>query len=114
MDADVRLAAAAGGAARYFADSAGLANEAILGLQAAVVSACQHCFQCHSSARSCEISVLRLEDRLEIDLSFPGKENPADKEKPSLTGVDDVQCEFLENSSRLRLIKFLGSAPPPD
>ncbi len=109
MDADVRLAAAAGGAARYFADNAGLENQAILSLQESVMSACKHCFQCHSSATSCEIMLLRFEDRLEIDLSFPGKESPESKEKPNLPGVDQVQCEFTENSARLRLIKFLGN-----
>jgi hypothetical protein len=107
MDADLRLAAAAGGAARYFADNAGMENEAILNLQAAVLTACKHCFRCHSSATSCEIDLRRFEDRLEIDLSFPGKEGPEGKEKPILPGVDEVHCDFLENSARLRLVKYL-------
>jgi hypothetical protein len=109
MDADVRLAAAAGGVARYFADNAGLANEAILNLQESVMLACKHCFHCHSSATSCEVTLLRYEDRLEIDLSLPGKESPEGNEKPALPGVDEVHCEFLGNSARMRLIKFLGN-----
>lgn len=109
MDADVRLAAAAGGVARYFADNAGLANEAILNLQESVMLACKHCFHCRSSANSCEVTLLRYEDRLEIDLSVPGKESPEGNEKPTLPGVDEVHCEFLENSARMRLIKFLGN-----
>jgi hypothetical protein len=109
MDADLRLAAAAGGVARYFADNAGMENEAILNLQAAVMSACKHCFRCHSSAASCEIDLLRFEDRLEIDLSFPGKESPEGNEKPVLPGVDEVHHDFLENSARLRLVKYLGN-----
>ena len=109
MDADVRLAAAAGGVARYFADNAGLANEAILNLQESVMLACKHCFHCHSSATSCEVTLLRYEDRLEIDLSVPGKESPEGNEKPALPGVDEVHCEFLGNSARMRLIKFLGN-----
>jgi hypothetical protein len=109
MDADVRLAAAAGGVARYFADNAGLANEAILNLQESVMLACKHCFDCHSSATSCEVTLLRYEDRLEIDLSVPGKESPEGNEKPALPGVDEVHCEFLGNSARMRLIKFLGN-----
>jgi hypothetical protein len=109
MDADVRLAAAAGGVARYFADNAGLANEAILNLQVSVMLACKHCFHCHSSATSCEVTLLRYEDRLEIDLSVPGKGSPEGNEKPTLPGVDEVHCEFLENSARMRLIKFLGN-----
>src|SRR6266852_3416058 len=40
IDADARLAAAAGGAARYFGDAAGLEDDAIAHLQAAIVSAC--------------------------------------------------------------------------
>jgi hypothetical protein len=109
MDADVRLAAAAGGVARYFADNAGLANEAILNLQESIMLACKHCFDCHSSATSCEVTLLRYEDRLEIDLSVPGKESPEGNEKPALPGVDEVHCEFLGNSARMRLIKFLGN-----
>jgi hypothetical protein len=109
MDADVRLAAAAGGVARYFADNAGLANEAILNLQESVMLACKHCFHCHSSATSCEITLLRYEDRLEIDLAVPGKETPEDQQELMLPGVDEVHREFLGNSARMRLIKFLGN-----
>jgi hypothetical protein len=109
MDADVRLAAAAGGVARYFADNAGLANEAILNLQESVMLACKHCFHCHSSATSCEITLLRYEDRLEIDLAVPGKETPEEQQELMLPGVDEVHREFLGNSARMRLIKFLGN-----
>jgi hypothetical protein len=109
MDADVRLAAAAGGVARYFADNAGLANEAILNLQESVMLACKHCFHCHSSANSCEITLLRYEDRLEIDLAVLGKETSEGQQELMLPGVDEVHCEFLGNSARMRLIKFLGN-----
>jgi hypothetical protein len=109
MDADVRLAAAAGGVARYFADNAGLANEAILNLQESVMLACKHCFHCHSSATSCEITLLRYEDRLEIDLAVPGKETPEEQQELMLPGVDEVHREFLGDSARMRLIKFLGN-----
>jgi hypothetical protein len=109
MDADVRLAAAAGGVARYFADNAGLANEAILNLQESVMLACKHCFHCHSSATSCEITLLRYEDRLEIDLAVPGKETPEEQQELMLPGVDEVHREFQGNSARMRLIKFLGN-----
>ena len=110
MDADERLAAAAGGAARYYADSAGLENPVILNLQAAVVAACKHCFHCHSSASSCDVTVQRLEDRIVIELSFPGKESPDGKDKPQISGVDEVHCDFLEDSSRLRLVKYIPKA----
>ncbi len=105
MDADERLAAAAGGAARYMADSAGMENSEILGLQAAVVAACKYCFRCHTALTTCDIALQRLTDRIEIDLSFPGKESPEGKEKPSIAGVDEIECEFFEASSRMRLIK---------
>jgi hypothetical protein len=105
MDADERLAAAAGGAARYMADSAGLENSEILGLQAAVVEACKYCFHCHSSAKHCDVALQRLTDRIVIELSFPGKESPEGKEKPKIAGVDEIQCEFMEDSSRMRMIK---------
>ena len=109
MDADVRLAAAAGGVARYFADNAGLANEAILNLQESVMLACKRCFHCHNSATSCEITLLRYEDRLEINLVVPATETPKENEELMLPGVDEVHCEILEHSARLRLIKFLGN-----
>lgn len=109
MDADERLAAAAGGAARYMADTAGLQNSEILGLQAAVVAACKHCFTCHSTAKSCDIALQRLTDRIEIQLSFPGKAQEK-KEKPSIVGVDEIVCEFLDGSSRMTMIKRIPVA----
>jgi hypothetical protein len=105
MDADERLAAAAGGAARYLADTAGLENSEILGLQAAVVAACKYCFHCHRSATHCDIALQRLTDRIEIEVSFPGKESPERKEKPVIAGVDQIECEFLEDSSKMKLTK---------
>src|SRR5215470_14111699 len=44
LDADIRLAAAVGGAARYLADAAGLENEAVSQLQSAILAACQEAF----------------------------------------------------------------------
>lgn len=82
MDADERLAAAAGGAARYMADSAGLENTEILALQAAVVAACKHCFACHSAAKNCDIALQRLTDRIQIELSFRGKKHRKGKSGP--------------------------------
>jgi hypothetical protein len=114
MDADVRLAAAAGGVARYFADNAGLPNEAILDLQQSVMLACKHCFHCHSSASSCAITLLRYEDRLEIDLDVPGTERPDEKQELKLPGVDEVHCDFLEKSARMRLVKFLRNGAHTD
>src|SRR5258708_34104713 len=44
IEADPRLAAAAGGAARYFADAAGLEPTAVAGWQTAIVAACKGTF----------------------------------------------------------------------
>jgi hypothetical protein len=110
MDADERLAAAAGGAARYLADTAGLENPEILGLQSAVVAACKFCFDCHSAAKHCDIALQKLTDRIEIELSFPGKKGPEDVEMPELAGLDGIECEFLEDSSRMRLTKRIPLA----
>ena len=93
MDPDERLVAAVGGAARYLADAAGLGNDTILQFQASVVSACKHCFHCHSSGVACGITLRRSLDRLEVEVALPGTE-PPDKEKPSWEGIDEVQCEW--------------------
>src|SRR5260370_39503059 len=79
FDADARLAAAAGGAARYFGDAAGLENDAIAHLQAAIVSACVealgHLTQEHPHL---DVSFTRLADRIEVALSHEGEGAPAE------------------------------------
>jgi len=45
IDADARLAAAAGGVVRYLADVAGLENRAAVQLQSAVIAACSEAFE---------------------------------------------------------------------
>jgi hypothetical protein len=113
MDADERLVAAVGGAARYLADAAGLANETILQFEASVVSACKHCFHCHTSGTACGITLRRSLDRLEVEVALPGTEPPANQ-KPSFKGIDEVQCESREQSAILRLTKFVPPNPPAD
>jgi hypothetical protein len=113
LDPDERLVAAVGGAARYFADAAGLGNETILQFQASVVSACKHCFQCHSSGIPCGITLRRSLDRLEVEVALPGTEPPSN-EKPSWEGIDEVECESRDHSAILRLTKFVAPNPPAD
>jgi hypothetical protein len=113
MDPDERLVAAVGGAARYMADAAGLGNETILQFQASVVSACKHCFLCHSSGESCGITLRRSLDRLEVEVALSGTE-PPDNEKASWEGIDEVQCELRDHSAILRLTKFVAPNPPAD
>jgi anti-sigma regulatory factor (Ser/Thr protein kinase) len=109
LDHDERLAAAAGGAMRIFADAAGLPNENIEQLKTAVVSACKLCFDFHQdSTTPCQVSFRRLDDRIEVEVSVPGVAAPEDKPQVSWVGVDDVQCENRDNSGVLRLTKFLS------
>ena len=114
MDADERLVAAVGGAARYLADAAGLGNEVILQFAASVVSACKHCFHCHSSATQCGITLRRSLDRLEVEVALPGTEPPPNEKPPSWEGIDEVQCESQEHAAVLRLTKFVSPNPPAD
>jgi hypothetical protein len=114
MDPDERLAAAVGGAARYFADAAGLANEVILQLQGSVVSACKQCFLLVSSARACEVSCLWLVDRIQVELVLPESNSSPEKAKQPWTGIDEVLLETRGNSRVLRLTKFVAAAPPVD
>jgi anti-sigma regulatory factor (Ser/Thr protein kinase) len=109
LDHDERLAAAAGGAMRIFADAAGLPNENIEQLKTAVVSACKLCFDFHQdSTTPCQVSFRRLDDRIEVEVSVPGVAAPEEKPQVSWVGVDDVQCENRDNSGVLRLTKFLS------
>jgi hypothetical protein len=78
IDADARLAAAAGGAARYFGDAAGLENDAIAHLQAAIVSACLQAFEHLADVHShLDVTFTRLADRIEVALSHEGEGIPA-------------------------------------
>lgn len=113
MDPDERLIAAVGGAARYMADAAGLGNETIVQFQASVVSACKHCFHCHSSDVPCGITLRRSLDRLEVEVALPGTE-PPDQEKPKWEGIDEVECESRDHAAILRLTKFVAPNPPAD
>jgi len=113
MDPDERLVAAVGGAARYLADAAGLGKETILEFQASVLSACKHCFHCHSSGTPCAITLRRELDRLEVEVNLPDTE-PPESEKPSWAGIDEVHCESRDHAAILRLTKFVAPNPPAD
>src|SRR5947207_1228142 len=70
IDADARLAAAAGGVARFLADAAGLESDAVARLQSAVIKACLEAFE-HLAGKHphLEIDFARLSDRLAVSLS---------------------------------------------
>jgi hypothetical protein len=111
MDPDERLAAAVGGAARFLADGAGLANEDIFELQSSVLSVCRHCFGLHLSKTPCEVAFHRLADRIEMELFLPVEEAPADKGHLAWPGVDEVHCETRGELAVLRLTKFVTPSP---
>jgi hypothetical protein len=113
LDPDDRLVAAIGGAARYLADAAGLAKEVILQFQTSVISACKHCFQCHTSDAPCGITLRRSPDRLEVEVALPGTETPTDQ-NPSWEGIDEVHCENHDHAAILRLTKYVPPSPPAE
>jgi hypothetical protein len=70
MERDARLAAAAGGVARYLADAAGLSGEGPAQLQAETVAACLQAFETLARPHLVlEIRYALYHDRLEIDLA---------------------------------------------
>jgi hypothetical protein len=110
LDHDERLAAAAGGAMRIFADAAGLPNDNIEQLKSAVVAACKMCFDFHQDcATPCQVNFRRLDDRIEVEITVPGVPAPAEKPEVSYAGVDDIACENRDNSGVLRLTKFVST-----
>ena len=74
IDPDVRLAAAAGGAARYLADAAGLDNGAVSALQTETVAACSKGLQQLTDNQRVAVTVTRSPDRIEVVVSRPGAE----------------------------------------
>ena len=72
IDPDVRLAAAAGGVARYLADAAGLDNGAVSALQTETVAACSKGLQQLMENQRVAVTVTRSADRIEVVVSRPG------------------------------------------
>lgn len=131
IEADPRLAAAAGGAARYFADAAGLDPAAITSWQNAVVSACIEAFS-HLTREHprLDVALTRAADRLEVALSREGDADPAlgldslaglthqpsqgskGPISPVLGGVDRVQYETRAGLAVTRLTKYIAPTTP--
>jgi hypothetical protein len=128
IDADARLAAAAGGAARYFGDAAGLENEAIARLQAATVSACVEAFE-HLTPRHprLDVTLTRLADRIEIALAHEKESKSVDStpgfaasghrsvggSPAKIEGVDLVQHETQGPVAVTRLTKYVAQRNAP-
>ena len=112
LDADPRFAAAVGGVARYMADAAGMENDAIAQLQAAVVTASNEAFKLLTPAHPhLTATISKLPDRLEVELSCECSSNAAQGEQ-SLGGVDQVQHETKGNMGITRLTKFINQGAP--
>ena len=127
IDADARLAAAAGGVVRYLADAAGLQNDAVARLQSAVIAACSEAFE-HLTADhpQLQITFTRFPDRMEVALSHLRENSPAfglDTIAGStaqvggtgpiqvvLAGFDRVQYETRRGAGVTRLTKYIGQA----
>ncbi|MGC1486052.1 MAG: hypothetical protein WA789_19865 [Candidatus Acidiferrum sp.] len=124
IDPDARLAAAAGGATRYFAESAGMLSGAVAELQKSVVAACQEAFEHLTGVHPHLVVTLAVfPDRIEIAMSHEGSAEPAvglDRiagfahqlgNAGGLGGVDRVQYEAHDGLAVTRLTKYLGHTP---
>ena len=125
IEADPRLAAAAGGVVRYLADAAGLQNDAVARLQSAVIAACSEAFE-HLTADHPQLQVTftRFSDRMEVALSHLRDDSPAvgldaiagftaqvggtGSMQVVLAGFDRVQYETHGGEAVTRLTKYIG------
>ncbi len=126
IDADPRLAAAAGGAAYYLGVAAGLEEASLGQLQSAIVAACREEFQKLDAAHPhLEVTLTRFIDRIEVALAHEAEGLPAVSINAAadsapqlgdnascacrLKGVDLVQFETHDGFAVTRLTKFLHS-----
>ncbi len=129
IDADARLAAAAGGVVRYLADVAGMENGAVARLQSAVIAACSEAFEHLTPDHPhLEITFTRFSDRMEVALLHLGDDSPAvgldtlagfapqiGGPRPIqivFAGFDRVQYESHGGEAVTRLTKYLGKVAP--
>lgn len=129
MDADARLAAAAGGVARFLGEAAGVGSESLGQLQAAVKNACLEAFEYLSDEHPVlEVDFTRLPDRIEVALRHSGHAGPAigldtigkfvtdanggSGISDALSGIDRIQYETKGNVSVTRLTKYINEATP--
>jgi hypothetical protein len=129
LDADARLAAAAGGVVRYLADAAGFENDAVARLQSAVIAACAQVFeQLTADHPRLEITFTRLSDRMEVALSPRGDSSPAvgldavaafvprtggaGSPPRAFAGFDRTQYGTQNGEAVTRLTKYIGHIAP--
>ena len=124
IDADARLAAAAGGVAHFLAETAGLASEAATELQKSIVAACTEAFEdLRGEHPHLTVTFAWYADRIEVAMAHEGSAAPAvglDRiagfgghvgSTTALSGIDRVQYESREGVAVTRLTKYLGHAP---
>lgn len=128
MNGDARLAAAAGGVARYLADTAGMEADAIAKLQEATVTACLSAFEYLShESPLLSVSLTQYADRIEVAITHRGEDGPAmgldvvaggerggtgSPGGGGFGGVDRVQYEAHGGESVTRLTKYIGKVAP--
>jgi hypothetical protein len=129
IDADARLAAAVGGAARFLADAAGLENGKATQLQSSVVAACIEIFHSLTGEHPhLQVKLTGFADRIEVALSHHGDASPAvgldsiagfaarpgggEARANPFVGIDRVQYETHGGESVTRLTKYIGRIPP--
>ena len=124
IDADTRLAAAVGGAARFIADAAGLTSDEATDLQKSIVTACEEAFE-HLTSQHPHLTVTltRFADRIEVAMAHEGDAEPAVgldriagfagqlEGSGGLGGIDRVQYEAHDGKAVTRLTKYFGRAP---
>ncbi|MGA2813455.1 MAG: hypothetical protein ABSG16_18795 [Candidatus Acidiferrum sp.] len=105
FSADERLAAAAGGVARYYADAAGMEGEAVAKLQRATVAVCLASFApIPKTSDGLSVEITRFADRIEVAVTRLG--GPAEGIE-ALPGIDRIDRESRSGSSIIRLTKSL-------
>jgi hypothetical protein len=129
IDADARLAAGVGGAARYLADAAGMENGKVAQLQSSVVAACVRVFHYLTDDHPhLQVALFRFADRIELALfhrgdaspavgldsiaGFTGQVGSAKAGENPFVGFDRIQYETRGGESVTRLTKYIGKVPP--
>jgi hypothetical protein len=112
LDADARLVAAAGGVARYFADAAGLATDAVSALQSATITVCNEEIERERPETGLEVTLTRSPDRIEVAVSRPATSGAvSEEEQPkTIAGVDQVERDLRGDKEVTRLTKYLSAA----
>lgn len=114
MDGDPRFAAAAGGAARYLGDLAGLEALEASQLQSGVIAACQKWFPLLDRAHSrLRVAFAVFADRIEVELSADGSAEAANTPEFSgaMDGVDGVEMQTRDGVPVACLTKYFPGTP---